>query len=624
MMNSELVGLNLACIDWLVADLPQGPQREARTRLLEALHVEHRSGEDVRADIQRAMALPVRESKRGIRKAVAPDDTPRDFAGHTSLADMIVRHIPYWRTGLKVIRGGKALDDRDFYDHELRALDDIEKAVNAPKHSVQCIDMHDGDDIHLTRGGFNETHVIWDRIPNGGKSSSIRAVSANVWKLAIDNELTQIQSTADSFDSPKKAIDALIDWHVKAATDPVLNAPMVAVEQSSRAAEKPVAQYYYKTTGCTAKDSSDPDCVCWHDEGTGPFPDAEAHRKEYNDVLVGKMTLDWRGKPAETEPVKVEPRKRYSFDDEHIGVMREGDGSSLESTLIARPPELVRLKDWYQHAKAVCYVLNGLKLEPSPYAAQYLPERDPALPAEEQGLFNKFIVRRVDKRDQIGGKHYGCRYFVLDVDHDPCAPFALTAYAEACEKTHPNLAYDLRRGWSADRREHKGAFIMSKGEVEMKAKQLRWLLSLFDYIGPKEDTDLVAQAGTLIFNVRERLYQDKKNMVVVAGLPEFTFIRMLVQELAAARVKHPGTNVTTIALFEEVGEVAKALLDERGDRVWKEAIQTAVMAMRVAIEGDTSVDGWRNDNGLGNHRQGYTEDPTIVTMRADMNGKIEG
>lgn len=76
-----------------------------------------------------------------------------------------------------------------------------------------------------------------------------------------------------------------------------------------------------------------------------------------------------------------------------------------------------------------------------------LPERDTARPAEEQGLFHKFDVRRVDGSDAPGGKHHGCRYFVLDVDHDPHAVDALIAYANACEKTHPALATDLRDYW---------------------------------------------------------------------------------------------------------------------------------------------------------------------------------
>lgn len=32
-------------------------------------------------------------------------------------------------------------------------------------------------------------------------------------------------------------------------------------------------QYFYKTNACTARDASQPDCVCWHEEGAGPLAD---------------------------------------------------------------------------------------------------------------------------------------------------------------------------------------------------------------------------------------------------------------------------------------------------------------------------------------------------------------
>lgn len=72
-----------------------------------------------------------------------------------------------------------------------------------------------------------------------------------------------------------------------------------------------------------------------------------------------------------------------------------------------------------------------------------LQERDLSKPAEQQGLFRKFEVRRVDGSDQPGGKHHGCRYFVLDMEHDQHAPAAIRAYAESVSKSHPQLAADL-------------------------------------------------------------------------------------------------------------------------------------------------------------------------------------
>lgn len=69
--------------------------------------------------------------------------------------------------------------------------------------------------------------------------------------------------------------------------------------------------------------------------------------------------------------------------------------------------------------------------------------RDATVPAEQQGLFRKFSVQRTDGSDVVGGKHFGCRYFVLDLDHDPFARAALRAYAQACQATHPQLATDI-------------------------------------------------------------------------------------------------------------------------------------------------------------------------------------
>lgn len=45
----------------------------------------------------------------------------------------------------------------------------------------------------------------------------------DLWKQAIDHELVTFGSTADSYLSPKEAIEALIDWNISLATDPKVN-----------------------------------------------------------------------------------------------------------------------------------------------------------------------------------------------------------------------------------------------------------------------------------------------------------------------------------------------------------------------------------------------------------------
>lgn len=75
-------------------------------------------------------------------------------------------------------------------------------------------------------------------------------------------------------------------------------------------------------------------------------------------------------------------------------------------------------------------------------------------------------------------------------------------------------------------------------------------------------------------------------------------VREIVSELARARVKFPGDNVTTLALVEEVGELAQATFEKSRADVRKEAVQTAVMAMRVVLDGDATLNDWREKRGL--------------------------
>ncbi|QDZ10563.1 hypothetical protein [Devosia ginsengisoli] len=72
----------------------------------------------------------------------------------------------------------------------------------------------------------------------------------------------------------------------------------------------------------------------------------------------------------------------------------------------------------------------------------------------------------------------------------------------------------------------------------------------------------------------------------------------ILAELTRARTKFPGKNVTFAALVEEVGELATATFEESSDRVRKEAVQVAVMAMRMVLDGDHTFDDWRAEKGL--------------------------
>lgn len=76
------------------------------------------------------------------------------------------------------------------------------------------------------------------------------------------------------------------------------------------------------------------------------------------------------------------------------------------------------------------------------------------------------------------------------------------------------------------------------------------------------------------------------------------FLNDVAEEIKKARNKFPVNDVQMIALTEEVGELAQALMDKPWEEVWKEAVQVATMALRVAVEGDNSVVELRRRKGL--------------------------
>jgi hypothetical protein len=87
-------------------------------------------------------------------------------------------------------------------------------------------------------------------------------------------------------------------------------------------------------------------------------------------------------------------------------------------------------------------------------------------------------------------------------------------------------------------------------------------------------------------------------MADIAPAPEQVLADEILRELVCARSKFPGKNVTFAALVEEVGELATATFEESRARVRKEAVQVAVMAMRMVLDGDHTFDDWRSSKGL--------------------------
>lgn len=65
----------------------------------------------------------------------------------------------------------------------------------------------------------------------------------------------------------------------------------------------------------------------------------------------------------------------------------------------------------------------------------------------------------------------------------------------------------------------------------------------------------------------------------------------LLEEVVRARAKFPGNRFLLAALTEEVGELARAYLQREGrERVRREALQVACVAMRIYEEGDATFD----------------------------------
>lgn len=81
-------------------------------------------------------------------------------------------------------------------------------------------------------------------------------------------------------------------------------------------------------------------------------------------------------------------------------------------------------------------------------------------------------------------------------------------------------------------------------------------------------------------------------------LTDELFVQMVVEEVARARAKFSGNTLCGLAMAEEAGELARALLTEPYRQVVREAVQVATMALRVAVEGDGSVKDWRAMRGL--------------------------
>ena len=118
------------------------------------------------------------------------------------------------------------------------------------------------------------------------------------------------------------------------------------------------------------------------------------------------------------------------------------------------------------------------------------------------------------------------------------------------------------------------------------------------------DLPVVCRAISPLVTLLEDAHTTIRALTAGSETGERRVLLDVIAELQHARDKFPGPNVTALALMEEVGELATALFSESRERVRKEAIQVAVMAIRCILDGDQTLDDWRASKGLDPLTQG--------------------
>lgn len=131
-------------------------------------------------------------------------------------------------------------------------------------------------------------------------------------------------------------------------------------------------------------------------------------------------------------------------------------------------------------------------------------------------------------------------------------------------------------------------------DVESLTTEVKRLRSdkekLMDTVGTTEE--MVALEGAL--GDKQKEIDDLKDKVKVTK-EEGTFITDMIDEVAYSRTKFADPAGITVALAEETGEVAKAMLSESDQRVYAECIQVAATALRIALEGDPTLTELRKE-----------------------------
>lgn len=88
-------------------------------------------------------------------------------------------------------------------------------------HVYEYTHISEGTHERLERVCHAYAHALW--------------ASLLAYRDAIDEELVTIQSTADSFPTPKAALSALLNWHVLVALDPTVSSDAQKLIDDARA-----------------------------------------------------------------------------------------------------------------------------------------------------------------------------------------------------------------------------------------------------------------------------------------------------------------------------------------------------------------------------------------------------
>ncbi|WP_336816822.1 hypothetical protein [Burkholderia gladioli] len=169
---------------------------------------------------------------------------------------------------------------------------------------------------------------------------------------------------------------------------------------------------------------------------------------DMSDAYVGAREdlAIWKRRALEAEG-KVEQladaRKLVAHASEFAMMQLDEDWHERAAALLALPAPAVSASAPPAHCQ--CPACSGGTTHASDCAVHNEPAmlQGPCDCAAGRGLYRKFDVRRLDGSSAPGGKHHGCEYFVLDLQHDAHAGAALAAYARSCSTTHPALSADL-------------------------------------------------------------------------------------------------------------------------------------------------------------------------------------